>query len=135
MALYYNYEHYSSLKKGIFVNEPAVAKLHVCKFPFLPYMVLWVLCAIRMTDKDSAHCLDVLRQQLMCQVDIGVLGQIWVHPEKPEPFVDFHTVHRCRDFEAIRKWAEERQMPAIEDLPNDWYLVPPKEGDVYAEIP
>ena len=34
MSLYYNYEHYSSLKKGLFVNKPAVAKLHVCESPF-----------------------------------------------------------------------------------------------------
>lgn len=70
----------------------------------------------------------------MCQVDIGVLGQIWVHQDNPEAFVDFNTMHKCRNFEAIRKWAEEHQMPTVEELPSDW-LSPPKEGDVYAEIP
>ena len=94
-----------------------------------------VLCAEIITDRIVAHCLDILRQQLMCQVDIGVLGQVWVHPTDPEPFVDFHTVHKCRDFEAIRKWAEERQLPPIEDLPRDWSLMPPEEEDVYPEIP
>lgn len=68
----------------------------------------------------------------MCTVDTGVLGQVWWNLDEPEPFVDFNTKHQCRNFEAVRKWAEERQMP--EDVPAD-YLQPPSEGDVLAEIP
>ena len=68
----------------------------------------------------------------MCTVDIGVLGQIWVHPDSPEAFVDFNTRHMCRDFEAVRSWAEKRQMP--DEVPEDW-LQPPRWGDVLDEIP
>ena len=80
-----------------------------------------------------AHCLDIIRQQLMCTVDVGVLGQVWVHPDHPEPFVDFNTEHKYRNFEEIREWAERNQLP--EAVPND-FLQPPKIGDrVYEEIP
>ena len=80
-----------------------------------------------------AHCLDILRQQLMCTVDIGVFGQIWVHQDHPEPFVDFNTAHRCRNFDEIRRWVERRQLP--EKVPAD-FLQPPNSHDtVYAEIP
>ncbi|KAL5377800.1 hypothetical protein DPSP01_009578 [Paraphaeosphaeria sporulosa] len=85
----------------------------------------------------EAHCLDILRQQLMCTVDVGVLGQVWYQPEgkSPTPFVDFNTVHMCRNFEAVRAWAEEHQLPAAEDTPVD-FLEPPKEGGrVWAEVP
>jgi len=80
-----------------------------------------------------SHCLDIIRQQLMCTVDVGVLGQVWIHPKAPEAYVDFNTRHMCRGFEAIRRWAEERQMPA--EIAADW-LEPPEEGDrVYDEMP
>ena len=69
----------------------------------------------------------------MCVVDVGVMGQVWIHPEAPEAYVDFNTKHKCRDFEAIREWAQDRQIPA--KIPKD-FLEPPKEGDrIYDEIP
>ena len=72
----------------------------------------------------------------MCTVDIGVLGQVWFQPnatKAPEAFVDFNTVHVCRNFEDVRRWAEEHQMPA--EVPED-FLEPPREGDrIYRTIP
>lgn len=99
----------------------------------------------------------------MCSVDTGVLGQVWVaNPGGGSPhhrkrsvdakhdvehdsgdgmtlpggvmaFVDFNTKHQCKNFDAIRQWAEERQLP---ENPPDDYLVMPGKGDrVYAEIP
>ncbi|EOD50009.1 Tat pathway signal sequence [Neofusicoccum parvum] len=82
-----------------------------------------------------AHCLDIIRQQLMCTVDTGVLGQVWFQPSSAplEAFVDFNTRHRCRNYDAIRAWAEERQIPAA--VPDD-FLQPPSPGDtVYTAIP
>lgn len=69
----------------------------------------------------------------MCTVDIGVLGQVWIYPDDPIPYVDFNTKHKCRDFDAIRRWAEDRQVtpPGQED-----WLEPPKAGDqIYDEMP
>ncbi|KAG9571559.1 hypothetical protein KCU79_g1, partial [Aureobasidium melanogenum] len=75
------------------------------------------------------HCLDILRQQLMCTVDIGVLGQVWWQSNTmayPEAYVDFNTRHICRNFEDIRIWAENHQVPA-EPLPD--FLEPPGPND------
>ncbi|ESZ95791.1 tat pathway signal sequence [Sclerotinia borealis F-4128] len=108
-GLWYNYDYYHEKGEGAFKNDIPILKLHV------------------------SHCLDIIRQQLMCTVDIGVMGQVWVHPEAPEAYVDFNTKHRCRDFDAVRDWAEEQQMPA--DLPDD-FLQPPKAGDkIYSDYP
>jgi hypothetical protein len=108
-ALYYNYDYYHALGAGAFSNADHVVRFHV------------------------THCLDILRQQLMCAVDVGVLGQVWTFREDPSAFVDFNTEHKCRDYEAVRKWAEERQLP--EEVPPD-FLMPPGAGDVvYEEIP
>lgn len=65
----------------------------------------------------------------MCSMDLGVFGSVWVDPENPDTFVDFNTKHVCRDFEAIRAWAEEHQMPEPESLPSDYFEVPvPGDG-------
>lgn len=74
----------------------------------------------------------------MCTPDVGVLGQVWWKPsnEGPQPFVDFNTKHRCRDFEAIRKWAKAHQLPPEEEVDMSIFYQMPKPGDtVYAEIP
>jgi hypothetical protein len=69
----------------------------------------------------------------MCSVDVGMLGQVWWDPASPKSFVDFNTKHVCRNFEEIRQWAEERQLP--EEVPSD-YLEPPKDSDrIYDAIP
>ncbi|KIW09900.1 hypothetical protein PV08_11676 [Exophiala spinifera] len=99
-ALYYNFDYYHALKQGAFKNDDNILKKHV------------------------SHCLDILRQQLMCTVDIGVLGQVWYNPSSPAPFVDFNTMHKCRNFEDVRKWAEARQLP--KDVPPD-FLQPPAD--------
>jgi hypothetical protein len=71
----------------------------------------------------------------MCTVDIGVLGQVWWKgPEgQPEAFVDFNTQHVCRNFDAVRQWAEERQMPEV--TPDDWIPLPPAGTKILDSIP
>ncbi|GIZ44109.1 hypothetical protein CKM354_000731800 [Cercospora kikuchii] len=104
-SLYYNIDYYRAKGEGAFINSEPIVQLHV------------------------SHCLDIIRQQLMCQIDIGVLGQVWWQPkdqEEPEAFVDFNTKHVCKNFDAIRQWAEERQLPV--EVPDD-FLQMPRPGD------
>jgi hypothetical protein len=73
----------------------------------------------------------------MCTVDVGVLGQVWYQPEgkAPEEFFDFNTVHKCRNFGAIRDWAEKHQLPDVNDIPAD-FLEQPKEDDrIWHHVP
>ncbi|EAW08969.1 oxidase ustYa family protein [Aspergillus clavatus NRRL 1] len=108
-TLYYNYDYYHDLGHGAFKNDDFIVRRHV------------------------SHCLDILRQQLMCTIDTGVLGQVWIHPEHPEAYVDFNTQHQCKNFEIIRQYAEKNQLPA--QIPKD-FLEPPKSGDrIYEQIP
>ncbi|KAJ5589166.1 hypothetical protein N7537_011844 [Penicillium hordei] len=108
-SLYYNYDYYHTRGEGPFMNNDYIVRRHV------------------------SHCLDILRQELMCTVDSGVLGQVWIYPENPEPYVDFNTQHRCKNFDAVRRWAEENQLP--QDPPSD-FLQAPSEGDrIYSQMP
>jgi len=108
-SLYYNFEYYHSRHEGAFKNSDEILRYHV------------------------SHCLDILRQQLMCNVDIGVLGQVWLYPSAPEAYVDFNTRHKCRNFDAVRQWAEERQLP--EAVPADFLQLPRPGDTVYETIP
>jgi hypothetical protein len=47
----------------------------------------------------------------MCDVDIGVFGSVWVNQTHPRPFVDFNTKHVCRNFDDIRTWVKNAQVP------------------------
>ncbi|TGO35332.1 hypothetical protein BHYA_0162g00200 [Botrytis hyacinthi] len=105
-GLWYNYDYYQKKGEGAFENDIPILKLHV------------------------SHCLDILRQQLMCTVDIGVMGKIWVYPEALEAYQDFNTKHKCRDFNAVRNWAEQRQMPT--DVPADFFQQPVGGKTVYS---
>ncbi|KAL4805647.1 hypothetical protein BDV18DRAFT_165544 [Aspergillus unguis] len=107
-SLYYNHAYYKDQGHGAFKNDDFVVRRHV------------------------SHCLDILRQQLMCTIDTGVMGQVWVHPDHPEPFVDFNTQHMCKNFEDVRAWAEKNQLP--ENPPGD-FLMPPDKTSVLEGIP
>lgn len=85
----------------------------------------------RYADVIPAHCLDILRQNLMCTIDIGMLGQVWWNRPAPQAYPDFNTEHKCKNFDAVRQWAFENQAP--EEVPAD-YLRIPKSEDVLETI-
>jgi hypothetical protein len=49
------------------------------------------------------HCIEMLRMNLMCHADIGVIT-FHEFPEKGL-WPDFSSWHVCRDYDAIRDWA------------------------------
>lgn len=66
------------------------------------------------------HCLDLLRMQLQCTSDVGLMGMLWVNTtgmgdgkEEIQPFAEFRMEHRCRDFEAVKKWAVENDRKGV----------------------
>jgi len=53
------------------------------------------------------HCIDSIRQSLMCSSDITPIPWAWVEEhQKLEPVAT--GMHTCRDFDAIREWANHR---------------------------
>ncbi|MCJ1308347.1 hypothetical protein MMC25_002000 [Agyrium rufum] len=50
------------------------------------------------------HCLDMLRQKLMCDPDVGMVTYVWAKGWK-QPFPDFSTVHKCRPYAKVLEWA------------------------------
>lgn len=54
------------------------------------------------------HCVDILRQVLMCAGDIGGITYYWKDGRK-DPMPDFSTWKTCRNFDDIQSWVEIRR--------------------------
>ena len=55
------------------------------------------------------HCLELLRQKVMCDIDVGAMTYNWVHV-RDAPWPNFNTWHRCMDFEKVLEWGKAHQV-------------------------
>jgi len=58
--------------------------------------------------KHVDHCIEVLRQSVMCHADISLLTWKWADVQEP-PFADFHIKHECRNWDNILEWTKQHQ--------------------------
>lgn len=75
------------------------------------------------------HCVDAIRQSLMCTADVSVLVWTWNKKKKMNMEVG-QIAHTCRKFDKIQEWARERAIydgfdPAYRELndpldPDTW---------------
>ncbi|KAE9403033.1 hypothetical protein BT96DRAFT_879063 [Gymnopus androsaceus JB14] len=72
--------------------------------------------------KHMDHCIDTIRQSLMCSGDVTPLVWAW-DEEKNKTLGRTDIVHECRDFSKIQQWAEVHHMQGTFDesvhLEND----------------
>ncbi|KIK38300.1 hypothetical protein CY34DRAFT_809476 [Suillus luteus UH-Slu-Lm8-n1] len=55
------------------------------------------------------HCIEMLRQNIMCRGDVTMLTYDWVEGVK-DPFPNFDIPHRCRNFEKVLNWVDDHQV-------------------------
>ncbi|CAK1356547.1 uncharacterized protein RHO25_012310 [Cercospora beticola] len=58
------------------------------------------------------HCIDYLRQVLICHGDLTPIRQHW-EPSLHAYAAEQETVHQCRDFQKIWEWAAERNTTGL----------------------
>jgi len=81
---------------------------------------------IEFTDGDMMvrthvnHCIDLLRQVLMCKADMGIIGLRWIEGMS-NPVPDFSTRHKCLNYEQMIDWAEANPMV---EFPKGFRLAP-----------
>ena len=63
------------------------------------------------------HCIDALRQFVMCQGDVGVSSFNYPFNDG-DPWPDYSTPHTCRNFESIRQWGVDHTVPRGPDEPE-----------------
>ncbi|RAL07365.1 oxidase ustYa family protein, partial [Aspergillus homomorphus CBS 101889] len=59
------------------------------------------------------HCIEMMRQILMCNADTGLQLHHWVRGN-PTPIPNSNTWHMCKDFESILDWTHRMQIPERE---------------------
>ncbi|KAF8813235.1 hypothetical protein BYT27DRAFT_7335163 [Phlegmacium glaucopus] len=52
------------------------------------------------------HCVEIIRQNLMCSADVGMITYEWVRGFSV-PYPDFNTRHQCRNLEKILAWGNQ----------------------------
>lgn len=72
------------------------------------------------TESLVDHCINALREALMCSSDVTPITFHVVSEEDSHVFPNLAAVHTCRDFEAIRRWAKTRQ---VEQWKMDIHLI------------
>lgn len=110
-GLYYNIDYYRGLGKPPFHASDDFLQYHL------------------------SHCIETIRQQLMCAADFNVFGYVQVQGQTGQKklFPDYATEHVCRNFEGIRDWAVERQDERLEDMEGLAKELTPRKGDIVLE--
>lgn len=62
-----------------------------------------------MHQQHTMHCLHIILQDLMCNVDVGIITHNWASEDHSKgmpahPVPDFSTKKQCRDFDAATGW-------------------------------
>lgn len=57
------------------------------------------------TDRRLDHCIDLLRQVLMCNSDVGLIFYTDVGDRQPVARVS--TTHMCRNFSQVTEWVNK----------------------------
>jgi hypothetical protein len=75
------------------------------------------------TDSDATiqrhidHYIDMLRQFVIHQGDVGMVSYNWVKPWGLYP--DFSTYHKCRKLSPLVEWADKHDFPEEDPLPDE----------------
>lgn len=59
------------------------------------------------------HCIDTIRQSLMCASDLTPLPFVWSE-ENQKTMEVARVLHTCRNFDAIREWGKENHVKHLD---------------------
>ena len=70
------------------------------------------------------HCLDLVRQNIMCHADTNFMPLAWAEDNK-HAHMPRKLSYQCKDYEAFRKWAASKDLTNIVEEEWDRYLHKP----------
>lgn len=99
-------EHYPKMNVSTF-------QIHIGKLPSYISSITQLISIVE-------HCIDSIRQSLMCTGDMTMIPEHWTTHKGPSGGMisDFDNLHMCRDYEAIRKWRVDRNAEDDEIWPK-----------------
>ncbi|PLB50800.1 hypothetical protein P170DRAFT_474356 [Aspergillus steynii IBT 23096] len=68
------------------------------------------------------HCIDILRQKIMCDADSNLVTYNWVQRVR-SPVANFNSHHQCHDFKEVMGWAEEHSFASTLDFEKPTEIV------------
>lgn len=88
---------------------------------FVVYALLFLQASAKDSDSNLTpdHCLESLRQSLMCQPDLSVYTLEWTRHSRFKPAVRVPQPHTCMNFNRIHDWMEGRLATNDEMVPPD----------------
>lgn len=77
--------------------------------------------APEMYERHYEHCIDYLRQGIMCNFDPGIIPYYWVR-EHNQPTPDGNTRHKCVNWDNLQNWLKRRAV----EIPKgfEWHQPP-----------
>ncbi|KAF2026865.1 hypothetical protein EK21DRAFT_115363 [Setomelanomma holmii] len=76
------------------------------------------------------HCIETLRQTIMCHGDVSLLTYNWVKG-RDMPYPNFNTVHKCKKWDKLVAWNRDRDVTWQWELGNEHQLsIPTKPSGV-----
>ncbi|KAL8832369.1 MAG: hypothetical protein Q9170_004905 [Blastenia crenularia] len=88
----------------------------------------------KMLQIHQRHCVEMLRQFVMCHADVGVVTYKWV-AGRSRPYPDFNTWHQCRDFQEVLQWVKDKQLKEEKGGPPVGWKYAPGDGERVFEVP
>ncbi|OAQ69822.1 hypothetical protein VFPPC_02398 [Pochonia chlamydosporia 170] len=77
--------------------------------------------APEMYERHYEHCIDYIRQTLMCNFDPGIIPYYWVRKHN-QPTPDGNTQHKCVNWDALHGWLKERAVHMPDGF--EWHQPP-----------
>ncbi|QDS71426.1 hypothetical protein FKW77_003430 [Venturia effusa] len=99
-------DHYSKIGSGMLAAGEKELQNHTGKY-------INLLTMRKLADVTTDHCLEVLRMNIQCTVDVG-LFTFYMLPGDPLPWPELNSWHTCRNFDAVRDWALEHSVGNME---------------------
>ncbi|KAI0833979.1 hypothetical protein F5Y06DRAFT_307310 [Hypoxylon sp. FL0890] len=82
-------------------------------------------------ERHLNHCVDMLRQHLMCHADLEPFTFNW-RKGQDKPYADFNIRKTCVDFDYLLEWAESHKDPQHEER---WRELEKPDGVLEKEAP
>jgi hypothetical protein len=106
---------------------------HFAKYPELfPLLVQKKKEDPFIDEMHFEHCVDVIRNRLMCTSDSQLVTFRWVEGVSG-PYPYFNTEHTCRSYEELLEWDRERSVEKEKMMGYKWD--PPKDAVMLKTAP
>ncbi|KZZ98821.1 hypothetical protein AAL_02372 [Moelleriella libera RCEF 2490] len=78
-----------------------------------------------MYERHFEHCVDYIRQSLMCHYDTALVTYDWVGQHQ-NPTPNANAMHKCVDWGAVQAWLQDRAIEMPEGF--EWKQPPGQES-------